>query len=543
MSNAPLIGLYGPDDALAWEADGARSAGEFLSDVAELADSLPDFPSVLNLLSSRYEFLVGFAAAMVRGQVTLLPQSRAPQTLRRIVGEHGECYGLTDRGDPVEGLPCVTLPSGRGRSDRTMRVPQIPLHQQVAVAFTSGSTGQPTPNRKTWGALVSVARDTGSRFELKVGRGRAVVATVPHQHMFGLEASVMLPIQHGLAIHAGRPLFPEDVRTALEEVARRSVLITTPLHLRACVMAGVKLPPIEMILSATSPLARELAREAEERFHAPVNEIFGFAEAGSVASRRTVNADEWQMLDGVTLTGADPDWSVQADYLPHPIRFPDRIAVTEQGRFRVLGRMEDQVNIAGHRASLGDLTRKLLEVDGVQDGAFYLPDTGQAPLTRLTAVVVAPGKTHEDIQRALRLSIDPYFSLGRFSWCRGFLATKQANCRGKRCGGWSSRNPPVSFERTLTITKDHPALSGHFPGFPVVPGVLVLDEVIETLKQRYGDALVVTGLPAVKLSSPLKPEEPLMITIESEDARTAVFTCRVGSRLIASGSVRFRLPG
>lgn len=146
MSNAPLIALYGPDDTLAWQADGARSAGEFLSDVAELVDSLPDFPSVLNLLSSRYEFLVGFAAAMVRGQVTLLPQSRAPQTLRRIAGENGDCYGLTDRGDPVEGLPCVALPSGRRRSDRTMRVPQIPLHQQVAVAFTSGSTGQPTPN-------------------------------------------------------------------------------------------------------------------------------------------------------------------------------------------------------------------------------------------------------------------------------------------------------------------------------------------------------------------------------------------------------------
>ena len=64
MSNAPLIDLYGPDDALAWEADGPRSAGEFLSDVAELADSLPDSRSVLNLLSSRYEFLVGFAAAM-----------------------------------------------------------------------------------------------------------------------------------------------------------------------------------------------------------------------------------------------------------------------------------------------------------------------------------------------------------------------------------------------------------------------------------------------------------------------------------------------
>jgi acyl-coenzyme A synthetase/AMP-(fatty) acid ligase len=156
-------------------------------------------------------------------------------------------------------------------------------------------------------------------------------------------------------------------------------------------------------------LARELAWEAEERFQAPVNEIFGFAEAGSVASRRTVVTDEWQMLEGIILAGEEPAWSVQAQYLPHPIRFPDRIEVTGQGRFRVLGRREDQVNIAGHRASLGDLTRKLLDVDGVQDGVFYLPDAGQGPLTRLTAVVVAPGKTREDIRRALRLSIDPVF--------------------------------------------------------------------------------------------------------------------------------------
>lgn len=346
---------------------------------------------------------------MVRGQMTLLPQSRAPQTLRRIADEYRDSYALIDQDEPVEGLSCVTLLSERSRPRRSLKIPLISLEQQVAVAFTSGSSGQPMPSRKTWGALVSVARDTGSRFGLQARHCRAVVATVPHQHMFGLEASVMLPIQHGLTMHAGRPLFPEDVRSALEEVAGPSVLITTPLHLRACVVTGVKLPRLEMILSATSPLARELAREAEERFHAPVNEIFGFAEAGSVASRRTVMTDEWQMLDGVTLAGEEPAWSVQAEYLPRTVRFPDRITVSGQGRFRVLGRREDQINIAGHRASLGDLTRKLLEVDGVQDGAFYVPDTVQSPLARLSAVVVAPGKTREDIRRALRLSIDPVF--------------------------------------------------------------------------------------------------------------------------------------
>jgi 3-hydroxymyristoyl/3-hydroxydecanoyl-(acyl carrier protein) dehydratase len=94
----------------------------------------------------------------------------------------------------------------------------------------------------------------------------------------------------------------------------------------------------------------------------------------------------------------------------------------------------------------------------------------------------------------------------------------------------------------VTITSDHPALAGHFPGHPIVPGVLVLDEVIETLRDRCGQA-VVDGLPAVKLSSPLKPDESMKITVDQEDAETAVFTCRVGGRLIASGSIRFRLAG
>ncbi len=65
MHDAPLIGPYNPDRVLAWETDGPRTARQFLSDVSRLADSLPDRPAVLNLLSSRYEFLVGFAAAML----------------------------------------------------------------------------------------------------------------------------------------------------------------------------------------------------------------------------------------------------------------------------------------------------------------------------------------------------------------------------------------------------------------------------------------------------------------------------------------------
>lgn len=409
MHDTPLIGPYNPDDVLAWEPGGPRTARQFLAEVASLAESLPDRPTVLNLATSRYEFLVGFSAAMLRRQVTLLPQSRAPQALRRVAADYPDSYALTDPDDTIEGIESLPIRSRGGSASWPAEIPRVPLNQVVAIAFTSGSTGQPMPNKKTWGALTAVACATGARLGIKAGARAAVVATVPHQHMFGLEASVMLPVMHGLVMHAGRPLFPADIRSALAEVSGHRILVTTPLHLRACLTEGVRVPPVRLILSATAPLARSLAQEAERHFHTEVHEIFGFAEAGSVAERRTIDGDRWRPLDGIRLVQADTFWMVQAEYLPAPVRVPDRITVDAEGMFVVQGREADQVNVAGHRVSLGDLNQKLLAIDGVQDGIFFLPDEGGELVTRLMAFVVAPGKTSEEIQRVLRTHIDPVF--------------------------------------------------------------------------------------------------------------------------------------
>ena len=187
------------------------------------------------------------------------------------------------------------------------------------------------------------------------------------------------------------------------------ILVTTPLHLRACVADAVRLPPVDMILSATAPLSRTLAEEAERHCRTEVHEIFGFAEAGSIAERRTVTGDHWRLLEGVQLVQERERWAVRAGYLPAPVPVPDRISVDADGRFVVHGREADQVNIAGHRVALGDLNQKLLEIDGVQDGVFFLPAEQTATVTRLMACVVAPGKTAEEIQQALRLRLDPVF--------------------------------------------------------------------------------------------------------------------------------------
>ena len=408
MNTAALLGLYHTDRVLAWENGHPITYGRFLSDVGTLADLLPERPTVINLADDRYRFLVGFAAALVRGQTTLLPPSRAQGALARLVREYGS-YCLVDGTEQVEQLPSYQIPKGTGSLTDQAKVPQIPMDHPALVAFTSGSTGSPHPHSKTWGSLVAVARSTGTRLGLKTSDQMTVVATVPHQHMYGFEASLMLPIQHGMAFQVGRPLFPEDVRFTLAQVPSPRILVTTPLHIRACVTARSRLPPVEYILSATAPLPSSLAKQAETQFQTRVYEVYGFTEAGSLATRRTVAENTWHVLDGITLHQESTGCSLQAPYLREPILFPDLVSLQGPHRFMLHGRGTDLVNIGGHRASLSDLSQKLNEIEGVQDGAFFLPDETGTSVTRLIAFVVAPGKSTEHILSALRTVIDPKF--------------------------------------------------------------------------------------------------------------------------------------
>lgn len=412
MNSTPLIYPYRPDAVFAYRDDGPITRARFLAQTLDLANELPDRPTVINLVADRYGFTVTFAAALLRGQVTLLPPSRAPAALGRLAEEYSESYCLTDGDETIAGLQTFRF-SLRDSPVEDSNVPEIPLDRIAAVVFTSGSTGIPKPNQKTWQGLSTVARRTGAR--LAPGdpgpkeRGITIVATVPHWHMFGLETSIMLPLQYGLVFYAGKPLYPEDVRLATERVPGPRALITTPLHLRACLFDRTVLSELAFILSATAPLSRAMAMEAETAYQTRVYEVYGFAEAGTVATRRTVADDAWQVLEGIHLCRDAGQHVVEADYLARRLPFPDRISALGSERFVLHGRNTDLVNIGGRRASLSDLNHHLNAVDGVRDGTFFLPADAHAFVSRLVAFVVAPGKSGSDILSELRKTVDPVF--------------------------------------------------------------------------------------------------------------------------------------
>jgi acyl-coenzyme A synthetase/AMP-(fatty) acid ligase len=92
------------------------------------------------------------------------------------------------------------------------------------------------------------------------------------------------------------------------------------------------------------------------------------------------------------------------------VRLRDEVVFADNGRFRLIGRDEDLINIAGKRASLADLNQRLLRLPGIVDGVVFLPPGADGrPAARLAALVVAPELTAAQIRAGLRAVMDAAF--------------------------------------------------------------------------------------------------------------------------------------
>lgn len=408
-----------PGRAIAFGTDGVVDLGRFAREVRGVAALLPSARHVVNLCEDRYRFLVALCAAALRGQTTLLPPSRAPAVVAEVLAQYPDGYLLGEarvpgEGEPEPSLPYWPLPAVLPPRDGEPLA--LADEHVIAIGFTSGSTGRPKPNPKTWASFrTSTAQNLGALrglldAEAPLPEPVPLVATVPPQHMYGMEMSVLLPLLADVAVHVARPFFPEDVARALGEAATPPLLVTTPVHLRALVESAVALPPLRGIVSATAPLSRELALAAEQRFGCEVREVFGSTETCVIARRRTAHEVAWTPLRGVRLAPQPDGTAVHAPHLAQPVALADLVEVHADGRFELRGRSADLLEIAGKRASLGDLTRRLLAVPGVTDGVvFQLDPCPRTGVARIAALAVAPGLEEARILAALREHVDAVF--------------------------------------------------------------------------------------------------------------------------------------
>lgn len=168
-----------------------------------------------------------------------------------------------------------------------------------------------------------------------------------------------------------------------------------------------------MILSATAPLSPQMAAQAEARFGGRMLEIYGCTEAGQVAARRTTAGEVWTTLGDLRLhseAAADGErFVVSGGHVLQPTPLADVLELVDAQRFRLIGRANDLIHVAGKRSSLAHLNFHLNRIPGVDDGAFWLPDEVADGVVRLVAFVVAPSLSARQITDALRREVESAF--------------------------------------------------------------------------------------------------------------------------------------
>ena len=538
VARLPLLGERDLDAPLAWRQGAPISARQYLADVASLAPQLPASGPVVNLCVDRYAFSVGLGAALLRELPSLLPPDARPDTLARLREGRPSVFAIADdHALPAPGMPVVwidprahaAIPPG------TPAVPMVAAGAHGVSLLTSGSTGLPQPHAKSWHTLVGDVAAAVPRLaellQLPSLTGLNLVTTVPVQHSYGLESSALLGLLGGAAFDSGRPFFPADVAATLDAMPRPRALVTTPFHLKNLMLAGLALPLVDLILSATAPLSPQLAAQAERDMGAVLIEIYGSTESGQVAARRTTDSEIWRTFGAIqvqaesTPTGEER-FVFSGDFVPEPTPMADVLELVDAQHFRLLGRANDLIHVAGRRRSLGHLNYHLNSIAGVLDGAFWLPDEVTDGVVRPVAFVVAPTLDAAQVIAALRQRLEPVFVPRRIVHVVALPreGTGKLTVRALREFALSQLAVDgVDVQVTREVPPDHPAFAGHFPGQPLLPGALLLSEVLEAaqgvpaLVARLGSH---PTLAAAKFLAPVRPGSTLAIALQPEPGAT-----------------------
>jgi acyl-CoA synthetase (AMP-forming)/AMP-acid ligase II len=292
-------------------------------------------------------------------------------------------------------------------------------------------------------------------------------------------------------------------------------------------------------LSATAPLSPQLAAEAERAFDGQLVEIYGCTEAGQVASRRTTAGLGWRTLGALRITREAADgeerFIVSGGHVVEPTPLADVLELNSATQFRLLGRANDLIHVAGKRSSLAHLNFHLNRIEGVEDGAFWLPDDAPDGIVRTVAFVVAPRLSAREVVTALRREIEPAFVPRRVVHVDTLPreATGKLTAAQLRSFALATLAALERGERVFTVQSDHPAFAGHFPGHPVLPGVVLLALVMEALGDKAGPTPRIEN---AKFLSPVKPGATLTLALTGQGARHA-FELRQGDTAVARGQI------
>ena len=585
---AGLFAAPGADGPVAFGREGARTNAELRRDVATLAARLAPVAGARVALHCHdaYAFAVGLLAVGQVGAVAVLPPSRQPGALLRLAGDvAGFLLDGADAPGRIEGRPCWSPLAGPGPEAKL-----VALEREAAWVehFTSGTTGDEKPVAKAVRHLEDEVQMLGAEFAGALAGGARMLSTASPQHLYGLLFRVLWPLAAGRPFLRTPILHPEELAPYMDEAA--FALASTPVALRRLAdraELASRAVRCRAVFSSGGPLEADVARRVAEALGAPPFEIYGSTETGGIAVRQQWRGDEaWRPLPGVAveldpedgrLVVASPFVSSGEPVGPGTTRLPtgdrgefaalgDRGEPAAEGGFRLRGRVDRVVKIAEKRLSLPDMESRLREHPAVEDVALVLMEDGPGE-SRVAAVVVptAEGRARYEaggrraLGRELAEHLAPDFDRVLLPRAWRVVDALPRDAQGKtsvralralvneaptRPELLEARRAPGLAEIEWRVPPDLAHLEGHFPGQPVVAGVVQLSWVMGELEELLGEAPQLESLEALKFHDVLGPGERVRLRLETEEAgarfRFHLVDADRPERLFSSGRGRLK---
>jgi acyl-coenzyme A synthetase/AMP-(fatty) acid ligase len=273
-----------------------------------------------------------------------------------------------------------------------------------------------------------------------------------------------------------------------------------------------------------------LAKNIETLFKSTLIEIYGCTETGAVAMRRTAMEEHWQLIKGLKPSHQDDEYYIEDTQSGKIAVLPDVVEWHSENSFSLIARKEDNINIAGKRSSKLYLTKCLNAIEGVQDAVVYIPKT-EVDIARIIALVVAPLISEQVIKNELQNSVDNLFMPRQII---------KVNAIPRNEAGKVTQQELLNLilacseqQAVFKIDKSHPALPGHFPNNPLVPGVVTLDNIIACFRQ-ISPEFKLRQLIQIKFHEKLRAEQRCVVKF-SLHRKGVQFKAFVKQKLVISG--------
>ncbi|TRW89647.1 AMP-binding protein [Candidatus Methylobacter oryzae] len=522
-----LIEQRPSDTPLAYHAGQLYSSGQFINAVEYWAGKLQAQPYSHYALYTEdaYPFAVLLFALLHAGKQIWIPGNNRPGTAGQL---EQDCQLLGDWQDGESFDYCLDASADAGRP----LSPLNPLARQLVI-FTSGSTGQAKPIVKCLNQfqleIVTLEKYWGEQ----LGDAEAL-ATVSHQHIYGLLFRVLWPLSAGRCFHSQAYINPETLVNAVRHGP--AYWIASPAHLkrldRQSPWDGIR--GLKAIFSSGGALPESAAQQIAADSGQSVIEVYGSSETGGIAWRRQNRV--WTLFEGMKLSFVDDKCLLHSPYLQSgDLQLDDQITLLDDGRFMLNGRSDRIVKIEEKRLSLAELEQRLVN-EACIDDAHALVFNRNRDVVAVAIVLSPQGKEqlqsqgrHKFIQQ-LRKALASWFEAvvlpRKWLFVNAIPLTQQGKVQQlllKTLLDIDSKKLPQALNLEMSgdnirldikVPEDLLYFPDHFMDYPILPGVVQLAWVEHFGKLFFAIDKPFSHLEVVKFTQLIRPGDDLTLVLD-----------------------------